>query len=170
MSQRGHIVKPKGKRRTWAIMYRDPDRQLQWEGKFRTKDGARRRLTEVLSEIDQGTYSRPPAMTFEQFAETWLSGRRQIRGSTESGYGSIIRKQLIPRLGSMVVSGLRFTQIESAVSGMIEDELSSKTIHNAVTLLRTMLAGRKGPSATRRGLLFTDPTLALNCRRSKADK
>jgi hypothetical protein len=30
------------------------------------------------------------------------------------------------------------------VSGMIEDELSSKTIHNTVTLLRTMLAGKRG--------------------------
>jgi integrase len=161
VSQRGHIVKPKGQRRTWAIMYRDPDRQLQWEGKFRTKDNARRRLTEVLSEIDKGIYSRPSATTFEQFADAWLSSRRQIRGSTESGYASIIRKQLVPRLGSLVVSILRFDHLESAVSGMIEDELSSKTIHNAVTLLRTMLAGKKGPSATRRGLILTDPTLGL---------
>jgi len=44
---------------------------------------------------------------------------------------------------------------------MIEDELSSKTIHNAVTLLRTILAGRKGPSAIRRGLAFHDTTLGL---------
>jgi hypothetical protein len=44
---------------------------------------------------------------------------------------------------------------------MIDDELMSKTIHNAVTLLRTMLAGRKGPSAERRGLTFADPTLGL---------
>jgi integrase len=45
---------------------------------------------------------------------------------------------------------------------MIEDELSSKTIHNAVTLLRNMLAGKKkGASAVRRGLRFTDPTLGL---------
>ena len=44
---------------------------------------------------------------------------------------------------------------------MIEDELAPKTIHNAVTLLRTMLAGRKGPSAIRLGLVFQDPTLGL---------
>jgi integrase len=161
VSQRGHIVKPGGKRRTWAIIYRDPDCQLRWEGKFRTRRDAQRRLNEVLSEIDKGTYSRPSATTFEQFAESWISGRRQIRGSTESGYGSIIRKQLVPRLGSFVVSALRFEHVEAAVSGMIEEELSPKTIHNGVTLLRTMLAGRKGPSALRRGLIFADPTLGL---------
>jgi hypothetical protein len=47
------------------------------------------------------------------------------------------------------------------VSGMIEDELSSKTIHNTVTLLRTMLAGKRGPSAVRRGFAFHDPTMGL---------
>ncbi len=57
--------------------------------------------------------------------------------------------------------GSWFDHIEAAVSGMIEDELSSKTIHNTVTLLRTMLAGKKGPSALRRGFAFHDPTMGL---------
>jgi integrase len=161
MSQRGHIVKPSGARKTWSIIYRDPTGAQQWEGKFRTRGDAQRRLTEVLGDIDKGTYARPSSVTFEKFAEDWLAGRRQIRGSTESGYGSIISRQLVPRLGSVAVSALRFDHIDAAVSGMIEDELSPKTIHNAVTLLRTMLAGRKGPSAIRRGLSFQDPTLGL---------
>jgi integrase len=60
-----------------------------------------------------------------------------------------------------MISLLRFEHIDTAVNGMIEDELSPKTIHNAVTLLRTVLAGRKGPSAIRRGLALHDPTLGL---------
>jgi integrase len=47
------------------------------------------------------------------------------------------------------------------VNGIIEDKLSSKTIHNTVTLLRTMLAGKRGPSAVRRGFAFHDPTMGL---------
>jgi hypothetical protein len=86
--------------------------------------------------------------------------RRQLRGSTEAGYSSLIDKQLIPRLGSMKVR-VRFEDVDAAVSGMIEDELASKTIHNAVVLLRNMLAGRKGPSAFRRGLAFADSTLGV---------
>jgi integrase len=42
------------------------------------------------------------------------------------------------------------------VAGMMEDELSVKTIHNAVTLLRSILG-----SARRRGSLAQDPTLDL---------
>ena len=159
MSQGGHLVKPTGSRKTWAIMYRDTEGVLRWEGKFRTKSNAQTRLSEVLNEIDRGTYSRPSSLSFEQFAKEWLLSRRQIRGSTEAGYSSLIDKQLIPRLGLMKVSRVRFEDIDAAVSGMIEDELASKTIRNAVMLLRNMLASRKGPSAFRRGLAFADSTL-----------
>ena len=161
MSQRGHIVRPAGPRKTWAVMYRDLDGKLRWEGKFKIKCAAQRRLTEALREINQGTYSRPSTITFEQFAKDWLATRRQIRGSTLAGYSSAINKQLIPRLGSLTVSRMRFEHVDAAVSGMIEDELASKTIHNAVKLLRSMLAGRNGPSAFRRGLAFADPALGV---------
>ncbi len=161
MSQRGHIVRPSGARRTWAIMYRDDEGRLRWEGKFKIKSDAQHRLNEALGEIDRGTYTRPSSLTFEQFAKEWLAGRRQIRGSTESGYSSLIKSQLIPRLGKLTVSHVRFEHVDAAVSGMVEDELASKTIHNAVMLLRSMLAGRKGPSAFRRGLAFADPTLGV---------
>jgi integrase len=161
MSQGGHIVKPTGARKTWSIIYRDPTGAQRWEGKFKTKNAAQRRLNEALGAIDRGTYKQPSSVTFEAFATDWLTGRRQIRGSTESGYGSIINRQLIPRLGTTVVSALRFHHIDAAVSGMIEDEMAPKTIHNAVTLLRTILTGKKGPSAVRTGAAFQDPTLGI---------
>ena len=161
MSQAGHIVRPSGNRKTWSILYRDPSGVQQWEGKFKTRHDAQKRLNEVLGDIDKGAYTRRSSVTFERFAEDWLAGRRQIRGSTEAGYGSIINRQLVPRLGSIAVADLRFEHIDAAVSGMIEDELSSKTIHNAVTLLRTILTGRKGASALQRGVAFRDSTLGI---------
>jgi hypothetical protein len=119
-------------------MYRDPEGMLRWEGKFVRKSSAQRRLNEVLAELDRGAYSQPSSLTFELFAKEWLAGRRQIRGSTESGYSSVINKQLIPRLGAILVSRLRFEHIDAAITGMVEDELASKTIHNALMLLRSM--------------------------------
>ena len=53
MSQRGHIVKPTGARKTWAIMYRDGDTNMRWEGKFNSRTDAQRRLTSVLAEIER---------------------------------------------------------------------------------------------------------------------
>jgi hypothetical protein len=55
----------------------------------------------------------------------------------------------------------RFEHVNAAVSGIIEDELSPKTIHNAVTLLRTILTGKQGPSALRRGVAFRDSALGI---------
>jgi len=40
MSQCGHIVRPAGARKTWAIMYRDGRGKLQCEGKSKTKGDA----------------------------------------------------------------------------------------------------------------------------------
>ena len=48
---------------------------------------------------------------------------------------------------------------------MIEDELSPKTIHNAVTLLRTILTGRKGPSAVRRVHFVREPLDVVEAKR-----
>ena len=71
MSQRGHVVRPAGARRTWAIMYRDGQGKLRWEGKFKTKVDAQGRLNAALAEIDRGVYSRPASATFEQLAKDW---------------------------------------------------------------------------------------------------
>jgi integrase len=161
MSQRGHIVKPKGKQKTWAIIYRDPNGRQKWEGKFATRKAASKRLNEVLHEIDTGAFVSRSSLTVEQFAERWLESRRSIRGSTEAGYTSIINAQLIPRIGSVHLSAKRydwFNHVDSLVGGMIEDELEPKTIRNVIVLLRTMLAGRKRASAMQQGLISFDPT------------
>lgn len=71
-------------------MYRDCVGKLRWEGKSHTRADAQRRLT-VLGEIDKGTYTRPSSPNFDQFSKEWLAARRQIRGSTESGYATLIK-------------------------------------------------------------------------------
>jgi len=161
MSQRGHIVRPAGTRKTWSIIYRDSRGKLQWEGKFKTKGDAQRRLNAALGETESGADTLPRSTTFEQFARDWLSNRKLLRGGTEAGYASIINNQLIPHLGKIRVSRLRFEHVEAAVSGMVEDQLAPKTIRNAVMLLRTMLWGRKGRAAFRRGLGIVNPTFGV---------
>jgi integrase len=128
---------------------------------FATKTKASEYLKEQVEKIDRGTYVERSVITFEKFAGQWFAGRRKIRGSTESGYGSVIRAQLVPRIGTVRLSDLRLEYLQQAVSGMIEDENSVKSIHNAVTLLRTMLVGGSGASAQRLGLIGSDPTIGL---------
>jgi len=98
------------------------------------------------------------AAIFDEFhqASAATSGVRE-----GTGLGLAITQRLVTGHGGIAVADLRFEHVDAAVSGMIEDELSPKTIHNAVTLLRTILTGRKGPSALRRGVAFRDSTLGI---------
>lgn len=124
---------------------------------FRNRDEAQARLHEVLSEINKGDYVEPKIVTFAEFAEQWIDDRISIRGSTASAYGSIIRQNLVPHLGKLRVHEIRFNDVQSLVSKLATD-LSVKSLHNVVTLLRVMLVGRKGPSAIKQGFLRHDPT------------
>ncbi len=84
------------------------------------------------------------------------------RGSTESGYGSLIKRQLVPRLGKVRVCDLQLGHVQKLVADMMTAGLTTKTVHNTITLLRTMLIGRRGASAMRLGYVGHDPTLGLD--------
>jgi integrase len=169
--QRGCILKPSGKRTTFSVKYRTADGKQVFKSGFSTKELAQRELNRVLSEIDSGEYVERKPITVAKFAEQWLAGRRRIRGSTESGYASMIAKQIVPRIGLRRLVDLRLSHFQGMVSGMLEDGLSAKTIHNVVTLLRSMLAGPKGSaSAVRLGYLKQDPTAGLELPRLESNE
>jgi hypothetical protein len=104
MSQGGHPCQTNGCAKEMGDNVSRHGRKAPREGNFRTKSNAQARLSGVLNEIDKGTYTLPSSLSFEQFAREWLLGRRQIRGSTEAGYSSLIDKQ---RGSRSQTSGLR---------------------------------------------------------------
>src|SRR5207247_2199299 len=99
-------------------------------------------------------------ITFAEFAEDYLGKRLSIRGSTSSSYASIIRHHLIPYFGKMKLRDIRLEVVQSLVKEF-EEELSNKTLHNVVTLLKVMLVGGKGSSAIKQGYIHHDPTRGL---------
>jgi hypothetical protein len=99
-------------------------------------------------------------LTFADFAEEWIASRKSIRGSTLSAYRSLIRSHLIPHFGAMRVGEIRPESVESLVS-KLAGSVASKTLHNCVTLLRVMMAGKKGRNAIKRGYTRYDATLGI---------
>ena len=81
-----------------------------------------------------------------EFAATWLESRLRIRQHGQH-LSSLVNAQWVRRIGNLQVAELRLEHIKQAVRDMIADEHETKTILNAVTLLRTMLVGAKGASA-----------------------
>jgi hypothetical protein len=133
----GHVSKVERARGpAWYAKYRLPDgRQVQkklgpaWTDRGRPAAGYfTKRLAEVwlrdtLDEARRGTL---PGMvrtgaTFADAAAEWLryvehDGRR--KPSTVSGYGSIVRSQLLPRLGEMAIESITPAEIEMWLGSM----------------------------------------------------
>jgi integrase len=157
--QKGSVVR---KGNSYFIKFRGLDRKQKMQGSkpgqgFKNREEAQARLHEVLSEINKGDYVELRTIAFPAFAEQWIADRNSIRGSTASAYGSIIRQNLVPHLGTLRVHEIRYNDVQRLVSKLATD-LSVKSLHNAVTLLRVMLVGKKGPSAIKLGYIRHDPT------------
>jgi len=145
---------------SWFIYYRTPSGKQVYKRGFRTEAAAIARLTEIMSEIYRGEYVDEKDITFAEFAETYLSKRLTIRGSTASSYASVIRHHLIPYFGKMKLRDIRLDVVQNLVS-QFEEELSNKTLHNVLTLLKVMLVGKKGSSAIKQGFIHHDPTQGI---------
>jgi integrase len=160
--QKGTVVR---KGASYFIKYRGPDGKQKMQGSapghgFRTEAEAKERLHEVLNDINKGNYLEPKRITLAFFAEQWIRDRISIRGSTASAYGSLIHQHLIPYLGTLNVQAIRLDTVQALVSEL-DNDLSVKSLHNAITLLRSMLVGKKGPSAIKLGYIRHDPTIGV---------
>jgi integrase len=156
--QRGSVVSKGG---FYFAVFRDKQGKQKWIGErfgqgFKTHAGARRRLNEILVEVERGAYIQPKAGTFEQFAQEWLEGRLGIEGGTLSAYGSIIRKHLIPHLGEMQVGEVEESHYQ-ALAAALTKKVQPKTLGNIMTLLNTMLGGKFGRSAVKEGYIRHNP-------------
>ncbi len=156
--QRGTIVQ---RGNIFRIKYRTAHGKQKWEGGFPSRAAARDRLNEVLTEINRGAYIEPKRVTFAEFAEKWLASRMSIRGSTLAAYRSIVRQHLVPFLGSFWLSEIQLTVVQD-LAVHLSNKVSTKTLHNCVTLLRVMLVGKKGLSAIKQGYTRHDPTRGVD--------
>lgn len=152
--QRGAVVQRGGR---LYIKYRTPAGKQKWESGFANRSQAQQRLNEILGEITRGSYVEPKTIKFEKFAQEWLESRVAVRGSTLSSYASIVNRRLVPQFGKMTLAEIGYDQVQAFVNELSR-ELSVKTVHNVIVCLRVMLAGKKGPSAIKRGFLRHDPT------------
>jgi integrase len=152
--QRGCIVQIGD---SFFIKYRDCTGKQKMLGErpghgFTYRADAQARLNEILVELDKGDYIEPRKATFRQFAEEWQGTRNSIKGSTSSAYESVIRTHLVPAFGPLLLSEINLLKVQAFVDDL-KTKVSTKTVHNVVTLLHTMLSGKRGISAIKAGYL-----------------
>ncbi|MBN2462361.1 MAG: site-specific integrase [Dehalococcoidia bacterium] len=175
---RGYIKKRYKNSYTIALnLGRDPatgKRKQQWISVKGTKKEAEKRLGELLHQLDTGTFMKPGKTTLAEFLERWLKDYAwpNLAPRTAEGYEHIIRRHLIPALGSMTLTQLKPEHLqryysEKLLTGRCDGKggLRSKTVrHHHVTLHDAL------ESAVKWGLLSRNPADAVDpprCQRSE---
>lgn len=136
---------------TWGFIVDMPAangrrRQLRRRG-FATKKAAQAALSEVLTDVQRGSFVRPTRLTVgEYLLERWLPARRaDLRPSTLLGYEKVIRRRIVPLLGATPLSSLDPARLEAFYGELLTKggrggkPLSAKTVTNTAGLLSSAL-------------------------------
>lgn len=95
-----------------------------------TKTGAERRLRELLTSMDKGTYAAPTRHTVKQMFQEWIEGycRTNCSSRTTDGYESVARLHIEPTLGHILLKDLQPRVIQSCYGDLRQKQLSNRTI------------------------------------------
>lgn len=167
---KGHIRR-RGDR-SWAIVIeldRDPltgKRRQKWHTVTGTKRDAERRLTELLHQVNSGTYVEPTKFTVGAFLERWLQDYAQgaVRPTTLDSYRYLIERHIAPALGRIPLGALKPLDLqrfyaEKLKSGRLDGRggLSARSVQYIHGLLRESLG-----SAVKWELISRNPAEAVN--------
>ncbi len=165
---RGHIRERSPGR--WAIVLdiNDPEtgkRRRKWHSFIGTKREAQKDCARLITEMQGGGYAEPTKTTFGQFLEDWLTHvKAQVTPRTHERYSEIVRKNIVPALGSIRVSALRPSQIAGAYSTALtsgrrdgKGGLSPNTVIYMHRIIKHALS-----DAVRWGTLAKNPAAAVD--------
>jgi integrase len=113
--------------RHWAIVLEMRDastsvRKRKWHSFRGTKREAQIECARLVAEIDRGTYFEPAKTTVAHFLEHWLeSTKANVTPRTHERYAEIVRKNIVPLIGTTILSKLRPAQISEAYSKALSE-------------------------------------------------
>src|SRR3954466_4076219 len=81
---------------------------------------AQKECARLVSEMTSGGYVEPTKSTLAQFLDRWLEHMRsQVSPRTHERYAEIVRKNIAPLLGHVVLAKLRPAQIADAYTAAL---------------------------------------------------
>jgi Phage integrase, N-terminal SAM-like domain len=98
--------------------------------------------------MQNGSYLAPDKTTFAEFAERWLTHvKSQVSPKSHERYSEIMRKNVVPLIGAVVLTKLKPAVISEAYAKALESGrrngtggLSPRTVHHMHRLIRQSLA------------------------------
>lgn len=106
-----------GRYERWRIRWNLPpdpytgERRRGSEAGFPTRKAAERRLTEIMGQVDHGTYVAPSRQRLAVYLTSWLQGL-QVKATTRDNYRTAAEVHTIPRLGGVALSDLTPEQVD----------------------------------------------------------
>jgi integrase len=158
---RGHIVK-RGKSSYTLVLNTGKDpatgkRNQQWVSVKGNKKDAEKRLSEMLHQIDTGSFMRPGKTTVADSLERWVEDRRpNLSPRAYERYREVIGKHLIPNLGSTTLTQLKPEHLQRLYTAMQNSGLSAWTVKYVHGLIHVALK-----TALEWGLIVRNPADAV---------
>ena len=153
----------------WAIVLdvRDVEtgkRKRRWHSFSGTKRAAQIECARLISELSGGTYLEPTKTTLAQFLDRWLDDiKSKVAPRTHERYAEIVRKNLAPLLGGIIIAKLQPMQVSDAYAKALANGrrdgtggLSPRTVHHMHRVLKQALA-----QAVRWQLMVRNPVDAV---------
>lgn len=122
--------------------------KYQWTTVKGTKKETEKRLSELLHQLDNGTFIKPGKTTLAEYLEKWLKDYvwPNLAPRTAEGYETIVSQHLIPKLGSFPLTQLRPEHLQKYYSEMLSigrcnsaGGLSAQTVRHHHTALHKAL-------------------------------
>lgn len=152
----------------WAVVLDIDDagkRRRKWHSFRGTKRQAQIECARLISEVQSGDYLEPAKTTLVQFLDRWLLHMKsQISPKSHERYSEIVRRNILPPLGRVVLMKLRPAQIaetydKALIAGRADGQggLAPASVVYMHRLLKKALA-----QAVRWGVLQRNPVDAVD--------
>jgi len=133
---RGHIVKRyKGSYSLVLNLGRDPvtgKPKQQWVSFKGSKPDAKKKITELLYQLDNGTFMKPSKTTLGEFLGRWLKEYAwpNLSPKTAEGYEHIMQRHIVPALGNVTLTQLKPELLQRYYSDKLSGGLSAQTVRH----------------------------------------
>lgn len=128
------------------------------KGGFRTKREAQTYLDKVKGEVATGTFRDANNQTFNQYAMEWLINKKHLSPTTVEHYSFLLKKHIIPLLGSKKLKDLNPRIIEQFYNYKEkEGTISNTTIKHLHRLIVNILN-----SAVRKDYILSNPATKVD--------
>jgi integrase len=164
------IKKPRG-RNEWSISQRSNGSyraQISTSGKrvsasFRIKAEAQKWIRDQLIKVESGFDFQGSKITLAEYLPQWLENSKPaLRAKTAHQYGQVMKKHIIPYLGTTALKDLRLARIEKYYADRILSGVGTRTVRICHNILHKAL-----DKALRYGLVTYNPVHGATLPRYK---